>query len=119
MMTLIREGGFPMWVILGLGIGALVTAFRAVLMPSQARLATARQLARATLYSTLVGVAAAFGAVFHHAPRIADAEKVELGRVVLQGLGESMSPLIMGFTILALVALFTAVAEKRHAPQPA
>jgi len=113
MLTLIREGGFPMFVILALGLGALGAALRSVTSPSEGRLRLARQLARATLYSTLVGLAAALGAVFHQAPDYAQRNHLDLYQTVLMGLGESMSPAIMGFAILALVALFTAVGEQR------
>ena len=113
MLTLFREGGFPMFVILALGLGAIGVGVRAMLSPTEQRLVLAKHLERATLYSTLVGLAAALGAVFHHAPRIAEENAVDLHAVLLQGLGESMSPMIMGLTILSIVAVLRAVAERR------
>lgn len=116
MLTLFREGGFPMYVILALGVAAIGAGLRAVTAPTEGRLQLVRHLGRAALYATLVGLAAALGAVFHHAPTFASEHQMDLREVILQGLGEAMSPAILGFTMLSIVAVFRAVAEKRYAP---
>ena len=115
MLTFFREGGFPMFAILALGLSALGTAMRAAMRPSRARLELARGLARATLYSSLVGLVAALGAVFHNVAAYSTEHNVDLRYAILQGLGEAMSPVIMGFTILSLASLFTAIGARREA----
>ena len=115
MLTLFREGGFPMFVILGLGLTALVLSMRAAFRPSASRLEIVRGLASATLYSTLVGVFADVAAVFHHLPNF-EAPSFDLPHILVAGLGEAMSPAIMGFTILSLVSLFAGLCARRLAP---
>jgi hypothetical protein len=115
MLTLFREGGFPMFVILGLGLAALVLSMRAAFRPSMARFELVRGLARATLYSTLVGIFADLAAVFHNAPKFEKPE-FDLMHIIVTGLGESMSPAIMGFTLLSLVSVFAGLCARRLAP---
>jgi hypothetical protein len=113
MLEMFREGGFPMWVILALGLVSLAAGLRAVMKPSERRIVSLQHFSGATLYATLVGLTAALGAVFHHAPGFAEEHGLPVQAAVLQGLGESMSPVIMGFTFLAIAAVFRAVAERR------
>jgi hypothetical protein len=115
MLTFFMEGGFPMFVILGLGLTALVLSMRAAFRPSTARFALVRGLARATLYSTLVGVFADLAAVFHNARKF-ESPDFDFPHIIVTGLGEAMSPLIMGFTILSLVSLFAGLCARRLAP---
>jgi hypothetical protein len=114
MVEMFREGGFPMWVILGLGLVSLVAGARAVISPTERRLILLHHLAMASLYATLVGLVGALGAVFHHAPRFAAEHGQTVEATVLQGLGESMSPAMMGLSFLLIAALFRAVAERRR-----
>jgi hypothetical protein len=115
MLTLFREGGFPMFVILGLGLTALGLSMRAAMRPSAARLELVRGLARATLYSTLVGIFADFAAVFHNLPKW-ESPTFDLAHVIVAGSGEAMSPAIMGFTMLSLVSIFAGLCARRIAP---
>jgi hypothetical protein len=115
MLTLIRNGGIPMFFILAFGLTALVSAARSALRPSPSLERFTDAMARATLYASLVGLCADLAAVFHKAPAIAEQEGAPLNLVVLQGLGEATSPAILGFTFLALVTLFAAVASRRQA----
>ncbi|HEY4157151.1 MAG TPA: hypothetical protein VGM29_03605, partial [Polyangiaceae bacterium] len=56
----------------------------------------------------LTSICADFAAVGHHAPEFLHAHpQMPLGEVLLQGVAESMSPGILGFTMLSLAALIT------------
>lgn len=116
MWTLIRNGGIPMVFILVFGLIALATAIRYAKKPTAVLLGFAREMATATLYATWVGLFADLGAVFYKGPAIAEASHENLTLVLIQGLAESMSPAIMGFTLLALTSLFVAVGTRRSHP---
>jgi hypothetical protein len=112
MWTLIQEGGIPMLVILGFGLTALGAAIVFARRPNGRRYRFVKAMARATLFATLVGLFADAGRVLHRAPDFAAEHHIDLDRVLLQGFGEATSPAILGFSLLALVALFTAVGAR-------
>jgi Na+/proline symporter len=68
-------------------------------------------MSAATLWATLAGVTSDVAATLYHTASVADAD--ERGRLVLEGLAESMSPAIVGFALLALVAMLVAVGRRR------
>jgi hypothetical protein len=110
MVNLIRDGGVPMWFILAFGCAALVAA--AGYAAKKARpLGLIYGLAGATLFSTLSATCADFGATFAHVSGHPDAGTSDL----LLGAGESMSPGILGFSLLALVCFLVGVGVHRRA----
>lgn len=118
MMTLMREGGFPMIFILIVGLVGLTEAALMAARPDRRRLRRLLGYGLALFATTLAGTAAALGAVFHALPaQFADDPKLHL--VLLQGLGESMSPGILGFAFIALIALVGGVGAGRLPPDPA
>jgi hypothetical protein len=110
MMTLMREGGFPMWFLLLFGLLALLCAGRFAQRPQPRYLRLTMALGAATAWTTLTASFAAFGAVGHHA---LDYQRLHPGttlpEVLLMGMAESMSPGILGCTLLSLSALLVAV----------
>lgn len=115
MLTFFQEGGFPMFFLLAFGLSALVLATRYALVPGRARLRLTVGLSLATGFTTLTGAATAFSAVGHQAPAyVARHPGTTLPEVVLLGLGESMAPVILGFTMLSLVALIASVGLYRE-----
>src|SRR4051812_3825153 len=111
-MTLFRSGGFPMFFILAFGAFALVTSFRFALWPSDRHEGFIRWMGRATLYATLSGTLADLLAVMRYV--VGHELKGDARALILcEGFGESLSPGIMGFSFLALVALMTAVGRRR------
>lgn len=66
--------------------------------PKPSQLPFIREMAKATLYASLVGLFADLAAVFYKAPDIAERKHVELNLILVQGFGESASPAILGFT---------------------
>lgn len=115
MLTLFREGGFPMFFLLAFGLGALVFAARYALVPGRARLRLTLGLSFATGFTTLTGAATAFSTVGHKAPAyVASHPGTTLPEVVLLGFAESMAPIILGFTTLSLVSLLVSVGLYRE-----
>jgi hypothetical protein len=78
-------------------------------------------MCRATLYATLVGFASNFGAVGHHVSGMMTGEwKLPPGNegvtptvALLMGFGESMAPGIIGFALLSMASLLTAIGHRR------
>ena len=106
MITLFQEGGFPMWFLLVFGLGTLVLAVRFATAPTKWAFRTTAGLGAATLFTAVTGTCADLAAVGHHAPDFLKKHpELTMTEVVLQGFAESMSPGILGFTMLSLAAM--------------
>ncbi len=117
MATLIREGGFPVFFLLAFGLLAMAFAVRFATAPSQRVLRTTLALCTATCLTSINGIFAALSAVGHQAPEYLKRHpESSLSEVVLLGIGESMAPGILGFTILSLIALILALGMYRQNP---
>jgi hypothetical protein len=101
MLTLFREGGVPMIVVLLFGLCALYAAARP-LFPGAARPWPLRSFVRATVLAALSGVAADLAAVGHHVSAHYNEYRSELVETLLQGLAESCAPAILGLSLAAL-----------------
>lgn len=112
MLQLMREGGFPMVFVLVLGLVTLVAAVRFATAPDPRRVGAVAALSVSTLAVSLVGLAAALAAVGHHLAQN-DAAAEPLLRMVLQGLAEAMSPLILGGSVLTATWIVMAVGYRR------
>ena len=114
MWTLIREGGFGMVFVLLFGFIALGAAIRFAVRPARRQLAFIRGMSYATLFAVLSAICSDLAAVFHAIPgRFHEAPDWHL--ILILGLGESMAPGILGFTLLALTALAAAFGGRRLA----
>jgi hypothetical protein len=111
MVTLIRDGGFPMFFLLAFGLAALAFSVRFAAAPSQRALRTALCLSAATGFTAITGICAALAKVGHHAPAF---PKSRLAEIVLLGIAESLSAGILGFTMLSLIALILALGVHRQ-----
>lgn len=115
MMTLLIEGGFPMWFLLAFGLAALAFSGRFAWNPVRRTFRIACSLASATGATTLTGICTALAAVGHHAPAyLAAHPEQSMTNVILQGIAESLSAGVLGFTILSLSALLVAVGFHRE-----
>ena len=119
MMTLIREGGWPMWLVLIFGLVSLGTAARFAWKPARAQLGFIFGISTATLFTSVMAICADLAAVGHNTMANWDEWKDSIVRVLCQGFAESMSPGIMGFSILSMVALLVAAGAARLEPAPA
>jgi hypothetical protein len=114
MLLLIREGGFQMVFVLGFGLTTLVAAILFAVRPAQRKLPFIRGMSHATLFTILAGICADLAAVGHAIPgRFAEDPKWYYAMIL--GFGESMAPGIIGFSLLSLVWLVSAVGERRLA----
>jgi hypothetical protein len=110
MLTLIQEAGFPIWFVLAFGVLTLYSCARYAATPSPTRLPLAGALGLATLCSTLTAVCADLATVGHQGPAfLTQHPGTPLHELLLQGAAESLSPAIIGFSILTLAALLTAL----------
>ncbi len=110
------EGGFPMWFLLLFGLLALGSGAHFGLRPDARALRRTVALGLATAGTTLTATCADLGAVGHKAfDYLHDNPGTTLPEVLLQGFAESMSPGILGGTLLSLTALFVAVGFQRQA----
>lgn len=117
MATLIREGGFPVFFLLAFGLFAMVFAVRFAIAPSQRTFRTCLALCVATLLTSLNGMLAAFSAVGHQVPEYVKRHpETTLTEATLLGFAEAMSPGILGFTVLSLIALILALGVYRQNP---
>lgn len=116
MIMLIRDGGAPIWFVLAFGTGALVVAARYA-MKKAVSLGLIRGLMVATVCATLSALCANFGSTFayvsDHLQSAAGDPRIELAHL-MEGLGESMSSGIMGFSLVALAAMLVGVGKQRR-----
>jgi hypothetical protein len=98
--------------VLGLGFAALIAAARFARVPDLRRTGTVVALTVATSFASLVGLASDLSGVGYTVARN-DEFKDDLARITLEGLAESMSPLILGGTLLCVTWLVMAVGYRR------
>ena len=114
MMYLMKAGGFPMWIVLLFGIISLAGAILFVREPEEGKLGFIRGMSVATVFAILSGVFSDIAATCYHAVNVAEF-RTNMTESVIVGISESMSPAILGFSILAVVWLVTAVGVRRLA----
>jgi hypothetical protein len=114
MWTLMIEGGYQMWFLLIFGLAGLILAVRYAMHPSRLGLVSVAGISVTTLMSIFTGVAADLAAVGHKAPEYLKAHpNLTLAEVTLTGFGESMSPAILGFSLLTITALVVTLGLRR------
>ena len=117
MWTLIRNGGAPMLFILVTGLIGLAAAFYFALRAKKQSLGFIRGMAAATLFGTLAASCADAGATLYAAEKSFDKNEPEAaGRamhIIVEGLAESTSPGILGFSFLGLTSMLVAVGRRR------
>jgi hypothetical protein len=113
MMTLIRNGGFPMFFIMAFGLIALSAAGWYAVRPNARSLGVIVWMGAATLFASLMGTVADLGAVAFAVSAMIEKGNKDWVAIVFEGFAESMSPPIMGFALLSMVALVTAVGKAR------
>ena len=112
MVEFFQAGGFGMWIVLGLGIAALGTAAMFARKPDERRMSMIRSLTWATIFSTTTAFASNLSMVFYTVPgKFADAPDPYL--VAMQGMAESLAPVIMGSAFLTLTWLVASVGMRR------
>ena len=116
MLDFMRAGGYSMWFILAIGLVVLGVAGSLVWRPGERKLGILRPLSLAMVFATLSGIFSGIGATMKHVTTIEEwAQSPDLHLIVMTGLGESMAPAILGFSILSVAWLLAAVGLRRTA----
>ena len=111
---LMKAGGAPMWFIAIVGAITLLSAARFARRTDERLRKVIGLLARAILYAVGAGITSDLAAVAVHVPARPEwAKSPDLPLIILEGIGESMAPGILGFTLLSLGALLTAIGVRR------
>ena len=124
MWTLILWGGFPIWFVIAFGLLALAAAARFAYSAERKHLGVVIGLSVATLFSILNGIVADLATVGHSVmvnwdKFIEGTGPSTIARIISQGTAESLTPGILGFTLLSLTWLVAAAGLARAARQPA
>jgi hypothetical protein len=119
MLDLFREGGGPMWFVLIFGLLTFGAAAVFAARGDRRRLGFITWMGLATALSVAGGICADLAAVGHHGLPHCAARQIEPAACLLLGLAESMAPGIVGFTLLSLAAMLSAVGMSRTARAPA
>src|SRR5690349_18095340 len=115
MANLIREGGFAMFFLLAFGLIAMAFAVRFAVAPSQRAFRTTLAMSAATCCAAITGICAALWVVGHQAPDYVKRHpETSLPEVVLLGIAESLTPGILGFTMLSLISIILALGVYRQ-----
>lgn len=112
------EGGWGMWFVLTFGLISLGAATGFARRPRPEGEWAVRSFSRATTFSmvsTLCLDLAAVGSRVSNDPAFAQHPRIHL--VVLEGIAESLAPVILGSTLLCFVWLVMAVGQRRLARQ--
>ncbi len=115
MWTLIREGGVPMWFVLLFGTISLGSSAYFAARPTPQRLSFIKWMMITTVFAVASGTTSAFGAVFHGLGDMVNVEAAQRTRILFTGLAECMSAGTLGFSLLGLTAMLTAVGSRRLA----
>lgn len=114
MVEFFRIGGYSMFAVLVCGLAGLLVAVYATGRPSEPRVVLAKRLNVAELFFSLSGYAGNVAMTLYHT-----AEQNPPGDgfrvMVATGLYESLSPIIMGFSFIALTEVGVAIAAYRLA----
>jgi hypothetical protein len=116
MMDFMRAGGFGIWVVLLFGLITLGTAVLFAWRPDERRLSFIRAMTLATAFQTVAATVSGFGAVGFKVPSTpAWAESPKVHLIVMEGIAESLTNSMLGFTLLAVAWLVTAIGIRRLA----
>lgn len=116
MFYLIKAGGFVMWFVLLFGFITLAAAIFFARRPEEGKLGFVRAMSTTTVFTVIGGISANIATTLH---RVAYTDEIakssEMPLYVMAGLSESLSPAIVGFSILGIAWLITAVGIRRLA----
>ncbi len=116
MLEFLRAGGVGMVFVLLLGVGTLVTAALFARRPDERRMALLRSLTVATVFSILTAVATNIAAVMFKVPsHPVWSKSPDIHLIIMTGLGEALTPAILGFAFLTLIWLVAGVGMRRLA----
>lgn len=110
MLDFIIAGGFSMLILLALGVAILIPAVRFARNADPQRLSLIRSLTVAISFATIVGVTAGIAKTCHY---VSGVEPKDMLPVLLQGVAESVTNVILGGSIVAVAWILVAVGVRR------
>ncbi len=116
MIEFFKAGGLPMWFILLFGLLSLLAAGAFAVRPDPRRVETVRSLSYATVFSIAAGIVADLATVGSKVPAHLEwsvSPKIHL--IVMQGIAESLTPGVLGFSLLSLTWMLMAIGHRRLA----
>lgn len=114
MLEFFQIGGYSMFSVLLCGVAGLLVALMATGRPSAGRIKLAERLIKAEMFFAVAGYASNVAATLD-AVSTRQHEGDGMWIMLFTGLYESLSPVIMGFTFIALIHVALAVAAHRLA----
>ena len=118
MLQFFINGGVPMFGIIICGLVALGAAIRFAMAPDKRKVAAIASLSGAALVGSLLGFAADVMAVCRAVVDKPEWQKPDvMPLILLEGLQESLSPVVLGFSLLVAIGLVMAVGYRRLAPR--
>lgn len=124
MWSFIKAGGvIPMGFIVLFGIAGLVAAFIFAIRGDRRLVGFLRSISAAILFAILSGTCSDVGTTLHTANDIYDrgppytfrGHPVVPHELIIEGLAESSGPGVLGFSVLSLIAMLSAVGARRLA----
>lgn len=116
MMDFLRAGGFGMWVVLAVGVATLATAVMFARRPDERRMTLIRSLTWATVFAMLTALSSNVAAVMFKVPAHPEwSHSPDVHLIVMTGLGEALTPVMVGSAFLTLTWIVTAVGIRRLA----
>jgi hypothetical protein len=112
MADFLRAGGYPIWIVIALTIPSLYLAIRFAIALDARRLAMLRALSWAQVFAVTSGVAADVIATLWNAGRNPDLRDDRVTAVLI-GLGESLTPAVLGLSALTVVWILIAFGLRR------
>jgi hypothetical protein len=112
MAHFIRAGGYPIWIVIALSVPMLYLGVRFAIAADARRLAILRALTWAQLAMIGAGVASNVIAVMWHLGRHLEPGESPLHGLFI-GLGESLTPAVLGFSVLSVAWMLVAFGLRR------
>lgn len=112
MIHFIRAGGVPIWIVMAISVPLLYLGVRFAIAADARRLAIIRALTWAQIAALVSGVASNIIMVMWHVGRDLEPDESPLPPLFI-GLGESLTPAVIGPSILAVVWILVAFGLRR------
>ena len=114
MITFIRAGGISMFIVILFGIITLIAAGLFTWKLRESLLGFFRGMVTATLYSILGGISANLATVMWRVSQDPEwGKSPDMKLIVMTGIAESLTPAILGFTIISLAWMIVAFGNRR------
>jgi hypothetical protein len=116
MLTLIRDGGPPIWFIILFGLIALVDAVLIARRADARKLAFLRAMTMTLVFAMITGFAGGVFKSIHACARLLPGRRAEWPYFLMLGTGESLANIVMGSTLLTLAWFIAAMGVRRRPP---